>query len=247
MDFTPGSENRKILNQDFFQDKYTEFRKWYFSTHTKKQIQDYKLQYYTYLEEIQVLFPFPLWYVQHVQIPATQLNVLDNIQRKWLTTDGQEIYSVHPPTQPLELQPTGNNNKPMTIAAYTDIPHKNQNRDPVLIQDIIPVLKQNNYTNLFCQTAGKQLTRIEEIVVHAKKSCNLESKSKSPDIEPVLIKPTPVLKDFKLKSKEETEFMDTLLSKIKGLHISEPSPTSTSQVLMLSSNHIGSSEETYDS
>ncbi|XP_028092633.1 uncharacterized protein LOC114292817 [Camellia sinensis] len=132
----------------------------------------------------------------------------------------------------------------MTIAAYTEIPHKSQHRDPVLIQDMIPVLKQNNYTNLFCQTAGKQLTRIKEMVSHVKKSCKLEPKPT--DVEPVIIKPTPVLRDFKLKSKEETEFMDTLLSRIKNLHISEPPLTSTSQVNMLSNTNPLLSDDSLD-
>ena len=100
--------------------------------------------------------------------------------------------SIHPPTQPLELQPvsSGTGTKPLAIAAYMEIPHKSQNRDPVLVQDLILNLKQHNYTNLFCQKASKQITRIEETVNHNKDRCHLQPKSEDKtEIIPVTIKP----------------------------------------------------------
>lgn len=127
MDFTPGSINRKFLNQEFFQEKYSDFRKWYFATHTPSQLEEYKLQYYLYLEEIQVLYPFSLWYLSNIQPPKDSVQVLEAIQQKWTTTDGRTILSIHPPTQPLELQPTSTttaNGKPMVIAAFTELPHR---------------------------------------------------------------------------------------------------------------------------
>ena len=90
------------------------------------------------------------------------------------------------------------------------------------VKEIIPILKQNNYTNLFCQTMGKQLTRFEETIVHIKDTCHLQPKTL--DIQPVAFKPTPTVTNFNLKPKKDnTEFMDTLLNKIKDLHIGESS------------------------
>lgn len=65
MDFTPNSENRRILNSEFQQEKYQTFRKWYFKSHTSEQLLRYKDQYYQYLEEIQDLISFPHWYLEN--------------------------------------------------------------------------------------------------------------------------------------------------------------------------------------
>ena len=82
MDFSPRSENRKILNQDFYQDKYAKFREWYFANHTPEQLTEIKTQYYKYLEDYQHLQSFPLWFMESGNISNSQINVLENIQKK---------------------------------------------------------------------------------------------------------------------------------------------------------------------
>lgn len=79
MDFRPGSENRKVLNQDFYHEQYTEFRTWYFTSHTSDQLQNFKIQYYEYLGKHQIIQPFPLWFQNQGYLPDSQLNVLENI------------------------------------------------------------------------------------------------------------------------------------------------------------------------
>ena len=70
MDFSPGSENREILNQDFYQEKYAKFRKWYFANHTLEQLTEIKIQYYKYLEEPKNfnLFHHGIWKMAIYQI-----------------------------------------------------------------------------------------------------------------------------------------------------------------------------------
>lgn len=92
MDFTPGSEIRKQLNQDFMQEKYQEFRSWYFNNHTTDELQQLKNQYYYHLEKYQTLRPFLEWYYEFSTvmefIPTSQINVLENMQRTWQTVGG---------------------------------------------------------------------------------------------------------------------------------------------------------------
>lgn len=106
MNFNPGSENRKILNQDFYQDKYAKFREWHFATHTSDQLKETKIQYYKYLEENQKLLSFPLWFMENGSIQNSQINVLANVQKSWVATDGNIIISIHPPPKSLELLPS---------------------------------------------------------------------------------------------------------------------------------------------
>ena len=111
--------------------------------------------------------------------------------------------SIHPPTQPLELLPTSSEpgTTPLFTATYMEMPHRSQNKDPVLVQDLVPIMKQHNYTNLFFQTLGKQMTRIEETVNHIKDSCHLQPKTElKSEVIPVSIKPPLEVTKFKLSS-----------------------------------------------
>ena len=46
------------------QDKYQEFRAWYFNNHTKHELQQLKNQYYHHLEKYLILRSFPEWYYE---------------------------------------------------------------------------------------------------------------------------------------------------------------------------------------
>ncbi|XP_028115638.1 uncharacterized protein LOC114313449 [Camellia sinensis] len=86
---------------------------------------------------------------------------------------------------------------------------------------------------------GKQLTRIEETVVHLKEHCQIQP-IKQPEIQPALLKPNPTVTNFNLEPKKDnTEFMNTLIDKIKNLNLSTSGP---SQVNMLSKDHITKEE-----
>ena len=115
-----------------------------------------------------------------------------------------------------------------------EVPHQSQNRDPILIQDMVPIFKQHNYTNLFFQTASKHLTRIEDTINHIKNGCHLQPNSEvKTEVIPVTIKPPLEVTKFKLSStKKDIEFKDTLVDKIKSFKIGE-----SSSINMLSTQH----------
>ncbi|XP_028061487.1 uncharacterized protein LOC114264954 [Camellia sinensis] len=163
------------------------------------------------------------------------------VTEEGLALYGNSITSIHPPPKSLELRPSDFiSNKPLNVIAFVEPPQRSSSKEPLTDKEIILLIKQSNYTNLYCQTVGKQLTRIEETVTHLKESCQFQPKPVS--IHPVTIKPSPTVTNFNLKSrKPNTEFMDTLINKIEDLHIGE-----SSQVNMLSSNHLGSQEESYN-
>ena len=147
MDFTPGSENRKILNQEFNQEKYKEFRDWYFTNHTLNQLASYKTHYYQHLELHQTLIPFVEWY--HT-VTQSQLTVIEDQYKVWTTTEGQVIHSIHPPPQALELVPNGDTTRqPLSATAYIDA------QSGKLSKADGSIVRQNNYTNLICQTISK--------------------------------------------------------------------------------------------
>ena len=88
-------------------------------------------------------------------------------------------------------------------------------------KDLVPIIKQNNYTNLHLQIVGKQLTGIEESVVELVHNHNQQVKSSSdPPIQPVNVKPPLEVTNFKLRtSKQDNELMNPLIQKIKNISI----------------------------
>ncbi|CAL5397226.1 unnamed protein product [Camellia sinensis] len=222
MDFTPGSENRKILNQEFNQDKYKDFRDWYFTNHNPDQLIEYKTQYYQHLEFYQKLIPFVEWY-QTVSQP--QLNAIEDQYKTWTTTEGQAINAIHPPPQALELAPNGETTRqPLLATAYIDAQSgKFAKTDYIKLVDLGLTVKQHNYTNLICQTMSKQLTRIEEAISTFKDRSLALPVTGSSTLHPVSIKPPLEVTNFKLKA-SSIEFMDTLLHKMQTLNVRPPEP-----------------------
>ena len=97
---------------------HLDFRKWYFENHTSQQLQEYKTQYYQYLELYQKIIPFVEWYNT---VFNPQLNVLEDQYKTWTTTEGQAIQALHPPPQSLELAPNGEvTRQPIVATAYID-------------------------------------------------------------------------------------------------------------------------------
>ncbi|KAL7259095.1 hypothetical protein ACSBR1_005070 [Camellia fascicularis] len=220
------------------QDKYQEFRNWYFKNHDNQQLLYFKNQYYYHLERYQILAPFPEWYYEFVTVmeivPEQQINVLTNIQKTWTTVNGQTIMSIHPPPQSLELTPNGDTTlQPLMTTAYVEIPSKASQRDIIQVKDIVPIMKQNNYTNLYFQTVGKQLTRIEESIENFKDRQLVPTES---TIQPVNVKPPLEVTNFKLRSdKQDNEFMETLLKKMSNLNVGRVlPPEGSSSIHMIS-------------
>lgn len=85
MDFSPNSKIRQCLNQEFLQDKYQNFRNWYFKNHDDKRLADIKTKYYTYLNKKQCILSFIKWYYDFLLksefYTESQLNVLTGIQK----------------------------------------------------------------------------------------------------------------------------------------------------------------------
>lgn len=127
------------------QEQYQDFRQWYFQVHTSDQLQDYKNQYYQYLQEIQSLISFPYWVSNLKSHSEQNLNVLTAFRKDWITTDGQIIQSVHPPSQSLSLAPDNKDNPPLLISPFGEISENTTTN----VKQLIQVTKQNNYTNFF--------------------------------------------------------------------------------------------------
>ena len=81
-----------------------------------------------------------------------------------------------------------------------------------------PVIKQNNWTNLFLQTIGNQLNRIEDNLSKINTSKSSPSKSYL-DLQQPDIKSNFPVSGFKLTNSQDSEFADLLVERLKGLNL----------------------------
>lgn len=83
------------------------------------------------------------------------LNMLETQFQSYTTKDGNVIQSIHPPEVVLDIKGA--------IAAPYKLEHKGT--DSVSNhKDIGQLIQQNNYTNLYLHSIGKQTTRIEGLL-----------------------------------------------------------------------------------
>ena len=92
MDLSPGSSWRQLINDEFNQERYQAFRKWYFKKFKNFELKEFKDKYYEYLSEIRSYVPFVKWFVKyfHLRVKA-EIMVLQN--KSWSTHNGEIMTS----------------------------------------------------------------------------------------------------------------------------------------------------------
>ena len=96
----PFTYNRHEINKEFFQEKYKEFIKWFFSYYNDEQQQIFKKQFYEFIDKNEQVVPFALWFYEHIvkrEIDFSQINVLENFYKTW-KVDDSTIRAIHPPS-----------------------------------------------------------------------------------------------------------------------------------------------------
>ena len=94
-DLTPGSTLRKILIEEFLFPKHCEFRKWYFRTFSKKDLDYFKEEYFSHLKNTEEIIFFVNWFIPfYISRQEIQISTLQNT---WNTAKGEIISSPFPP------------------------------------------------------------------------------------------------------------------------------------------------------
>jgi hypothetical protein len=65
MDFTPGSDFRKLINDEFEMSRYSEFRQWYFKTFKSWELAEIKQDCYNDLSMKKDYIPFVKWFLKY--------------------------------------------------------------------------------------------------------------------------------------------------------------------------------------
>ncbi|KAI5327974.1 hypothetical protein L3X38_027370 [Prunus dulcis] len=136
---------------------------------------------------------------------------------------GKSVKTIHPPEMVIKQ-------KDVIAAPYketTFLEDSANNFCTASKEDVGVVIQQNNYTNLFLQSSGKQVTRIETSVSmkeHKSEPGPSETK-RNKEVSQAFFKPPPALdnKNFKMGRtlSEDENFVDVLAKKLSGLNLSD--------------------------
>ena len=105
IDLSPGSETRKIINKEFFLEKHTDFRNWYFKKYSDKELKDFKNNFYEFLSNTGEITTFIPWFIKDfVKTMKIQINTLQ--LRNWRSVKGEDSQSPFPLTRQLRCHQT---------------------------------------------------------------------------------------------------------------------------------------------
>ncbi|KAL4184491.1 hypothetical protein AMTRI_Chr10g225890 [Amborella trichopoda] len=220
--------NKDFIKKDYLSEENKNIREWYLKKFQPRLIELIHKKYNKFLHKEKLNIGFFQWFKEmciekNITIPS--FDKIQTIEEKtYICTDATTIASVHPPEKSIILKAAiPKKNEPTQPQSLYDIvatPYKIIPKELNKKQEYIPhIVEQNNYTNLYLQSLGKQTERIERIV--SKEQSAVTSIPKS-----VLFKPPPELNKNKFHIGDNNKsLMDQLISKLSQLDIKGvPSP-----------------------
>ena len=155
MDLSPGSSWRQLINDEFNQDRYKDFRNWYFKKFKDFELKEFKEKYYDYLSEIQSYVPFVKWFVKYFHNKVkSEIMILQS--KNWCTYNGEIITSPFPPEQTISL------GKNVEATAYLNLQNQKVENDHITLRELNSIIKSQNYTNTFLICLGDQFMSLEK-------------------------------------------------------------------------------------
>lgn len=220
---TESKMSKERLKQMFESDKNHGIREWFFLTFTEKQRSQFYKEYTFTITRLKLEIDFFIFLrnylkLKNLKVPEfrePQVNTLEKISQEFTLAKGEKVNSIHPPDATVQIQ------KDVLAVPYKSI-SKNLS-EPVSIGAINQVVEQNNYTNLYLQTLGKQLTRLER--QESRKGETSYSGDVTTKIQLVILKHPPDISKFKIG--REPEFLYELITRLSDLNLSEKSTSIT--------------------
>ncbi|KAM7466334.1 hypothetical protein LguiB_013896 [Lonicera macranthoides] len=210
------SYKRTDCNKEFMQEKYNDFRSWFFKEFSHEQQQAFKTAFYEHIDENEQVIPFVTWFYNNYGGDYPFICTIDSFFKTWKTASRTSIKSLHPLTGSLRIELKGN--QALESNAFsTNVRITSSHIGP---EDLNKVIKQNNYTNLQMRTIASQLTRIEETLnklqaIEENKPIHVIEKHK---VETSYVKPTIELTEgFKTSKSKNKEIVDALTEKLEKL------------------------------
>ncbi|XP_074308803.1 uncharacterized protein LOC141643517 isoform X1 [Silene latifolia] len=154
--------NKDFLRKDFDSPQNSQNKSWFlsFKNEFKDQIREY---WYADMKHHAINIPFFTWFSLYCQkrgienpYKLSYIQVQSKLSQNWNMTDGRTITLVHPPPTSFKFDAGGKEPE----AAPFKIGRCDKPRESIIIEDIIKVYQQNNFTNQILQTIANQTDHI---------------------------------------------------------------------------------------
>ncbi|KAK9734444.1 hypothetical protein RND81_04G140200 [Saponaria officinalis] len=154
--------DKEYLRNDFNSSQNSDKRKWFLSF--EKEIKDEICDiWYKDMRNFKINIPFFLWfdfYCQKIDIinpfSHSSIQVQSKLTKNWTLTDGRTVTSVHPPPKSFKFS----QGETKVEAHPYKVGRTHQASDPVVVNDIIKIYQQNNYSNQILQTIASQVDHV---------------------------------------------------------------------------------------
>ena len=173
--------DKEYLRTEAKSPKHVEKSKWFFSTLTNEQKENFKTQWYQTMETMELNIPMFIYFDiyaanNNIDYPFTEINMF---QKDWNTTTEKKVVSTHPPLEEIKILAQGTE---IIASPFKRInPKEDENRYSNL-KDIKGLEQQNNFTNKILGTISSQLDRIEKNIPKSKETENENLYSKPQNI-----------------------------------------------------------------
>lgn len=169
IDFSPGSQARKIISQEFYSTKWTFFKDWLFKNYSKEELQEIQNKFYEHLSSINQIIHFIPWFTY------TFLHDIHNIERDYTLSGDKIITSIFPPQIPFTIT---NNNVTIKFSAYQKL--FEEKTLTVDINHINSMIQQLNFHNLYSIIIGEQLMDLHKKIekINSQKEIIIQKKRK---------------------------------------------------------------------
>ena len=142
--------------------KHAEKRKWFFSTLTNEQKENFKQQWYQKMETMKMnisMFTYFDIYTanNNNDYPFVEISMF---QKDWNTTNKKKVVLIHPPLEEITIMTQGT--EVIASPFKKTNPKEDENRNANL-KDFKSIQQQNNFTNQMLGTISSQMDRIKKI------------------------------------------------------------------------------------
>src|ERR1051325_1764391 len=236
LDYSPGSNLRNLVNDEFHHERYTQFRKWFFKTFSTPVLENIKDEYYTQMSVNQEFIPFVKWFISYfikkqkeelVFIKQDELLVL---QKPWENIRGEKMESPFPPEQTISLGPH------TEATPYLTLQLQRVEQNQITLKELNSIIKSNNYTNAYLVCLGEQFISLEKelssikdlldkqiarqkIIIDLINKPKYQEQASTSNISDVpIIQPPIPIERFKMETNGD-EFVRILEKKLKDLHL----------------------------
>ena len=213
IDFSPGSQARKIICREFYTPKWEFFKNWLFNEYSKEDLNHIQEQFYSHLNSINQIIHFVPWFINNF------LQSIHTVERDYTISGEKIIKGIFPPQNTFSI------NKDDIVLKF--LAYQKLHDSKILTVDINHIngiIQQLNFHNLYSVIIGEQLVdlnkKLDNInnILHIKEEMSQENNIQTINKQiHATIQPPPNISGYKLENYDY--FTKLIQEQMKNLSI----------------------------